>query len=348
MQNITIIWWTDWFWKWLANFILQNFREKISLKITWRNLEKWKKAAEELWCDFSDDNLDSVKNADIVIFAVPIAFMEKTIEQVAPNIKKWSVVVDICSIKIWPSLALKKFSPEWVLVIPAHPMFWPYVSTIAWQIFVLTPENEVKKDFRYKFLKNFLEKSWAKVIEETAENHDKMMAVVQWLTHFDMFVFWDVVKKLWFDIEKSMDFVSPIYKIMISSVARYVWQNPKLYWDIQMFNSKVLEIHDVFMESTKEFNEIVKNKDENSFIQKIQKTKKFFWKNTDKWQKYTDKIIYLIWKQIEKLEQNRWKKIFLKNIYSWEKIFWVLKNFSDHEIFFESWEKICLDEWEVL
>jgi prephenate dehydrogenase len=45
-----------------------------------------------------------------------------------------------------------------------------------------------------------------------------MMAVVQGLTHFNMFVWADIMKNMNFDIEKSFSFVSPIYKIMISSV----------------------------------------------------------------------------------------------------------------------------------
>jgi prephenate dehydrogenase len=39
--------------------------------------------------------------------------------------------------------------------------------------------EEDKKDLRYIFLKNFLEKSAAKVIESNPVEHDKMMAVVQ-------------------------------------------------------------------------------------------------------------------------------------------------------------------------
>jgi prephenate dehydrogenase len=39
-------------------------------------------------------------------------------------------------------------------------MFGPFISTIAGQIFVLTPlEENDKLDKRYIFLKNFLEKS---------------------------------------------------------------------------------------------------------------------------------------------------------------------------------------------
>jgi len=33
-----------------------------------------------------------------------------------------------------------------ILVIPTHPMFGPYVSSISSQTFVLTPEEKVKTD----------------------------------------------------------------------------------------------------------------------------------------------------------------------------------------------------------
>ncbi len=64
MQNITIIWWTDWFGKWLAKFLLTNFSSKINLTVTWRNEGKWKNLASEIWCTFSLNNIESVKNND--------------------------------------------------------------------------------------------------------------------------------------------------------------------------------------------------------------------------------------------------------------------------------------------
>lgn len=74
-----------------------------------------------------------------------------------------------------------------------------------------------------------------------------MMAVIQWLNHFNIFIFGETIKRLNFNIDKSMDFISPIYKIIISSVARYLWQNPKLYYDIQVHNKEILKVHKVFM-----------------------------------------------------------------------------------------------------
>ena len=348
MQKITIIWATDWFGFWLAKFISKNFSSQVELTITWRKKEKWEKKAKEINAKFLNDNIEAVKNSDITIFAVPINFMIETIKKVAPFLKKNSMVLDVCSIKKWPSEALKKYSPKDVFVLPTHPMFWPFISSIAGQIFVLTPLKEKDKlDERYIYLKNFLTKSWAKVVEESPYEHDKMMAVVQGLTHFNMFVLADTMKNLDFNIKKSFDFVSPIYKIMISSVWRYVSQNPYLYADIQMNNEEILEVHKKFIESTQKFNDYVLQKNEKFFIKTIEESREFFADEAKKWQIYTDKIIFLMSKQIEILEKNIWKEIKLENIYSREKINWILEKLEDRKIFLKNWKILYLDEWNI-
>lgn len=346
-QNITIIWWTDWFWKWIAEFLLKHFWENINLTITWRNNQKWEKLSKKLNISFYTDNIESVKNADITVFAVPIAFMEETIKQVAPYLKQNSVVLDVCSIKDFPSKTLKKYSPENVLVIPTHPMFGPFISSIAGQIFVLTAQEKDREDFRYKFLVDFLRKSSAKVLETSAKEHDRMMAVVQWLTHYDIFVFGETMRKLWVDIKKSLDFVSPIYKLKISSVARYMHQNPWLYSDIQMYNKEILEVHKAFMETSTKFNKFVEQKDVQNFISTIEETKKYFWENAKKGQTYTDKIIYLISKQIDLVKQNIWKNIKLENIYSGKVLEEKIIDYKDEIIFLQNWEKLDINEWRV-
>lgn len=346
MKNIAIIWWSDWFWKWLANYINKNFLNNICITITWRNIEKLEKAALEIWCNYSNDNKKTIKNADIIIFAVPIWIMEDTIKNNIIYAKENSIILDVTSIKDGPSKAMFENAPKNSLVIPTHPMFWPYVSTIAWQIFVLTPKQKDKKDSRYLFLKKYLEQNDAKVIETTAIEHDKMMAVVQWLTHFDMFVLWETIKRLNLDIAKSMNFVSPIYKIMISSVARYLNQNPKLYSDIQIHNKEILEVHKVFMSVTNDFNNFVKEKDEDNFIDTIKSTANYFWENTKEWQEYTDKIIYLIWKQIEKAHEKVWETIKIENIYNNEVITWKLDEFKDNLMIIND-NKYNLNTWEI-
>jgi prephenate dehydrogenase len=78
-----------------------------------------------------------------------------------------------------PSELMKKHCPPDCVIIPTHPMFGPYVSNIAGQIFVLSPDVVTKSHKSYQALKQFLESESAKVIEFSAKEHDKMMAVVQ-------------------------------------------------------------------------------------------------------------------------------------------------------------------------
>ena len=343
-MKIAIIWGTSGFGKWLAKYIKDNF-ENVDIVVTWRNLEKWKLVAKELWVKFTDDNIKAVENADITIFSVPISKMEDTIKQVAPYVKPWSIVADVCSIKWFPAKVMKEYSPKNTLIIPVHPMFWPYVSSIADQIFVLTPDEEVKSDKRYKFFKDFLQSKWAKIIETTPQEHDKMMAIVQWLTHISMFMVWEAISRLNVDVKKTFDFVSPIYKLLIASVLRYIWHDPKLYGDIQMFNPEVLKVHEVLVDVMTDFNKAVLEKDEDKFITIINHSKQKIGKYSDFWQKYTDKIIYFMSKQKEKLQNSIWKEIVLENIYTWKIVKWVLRKLVDDEIVLENGKKFYIYEW---
>ncbi len=346
-QNITIIWGTDWFWKWLASFLMRHFGEKITLTVTGRDQKKWEILADNMGIIFSRDSKSSVKNADITVFAVPIAYMQQTIMDIAPHLKEWSVVADVCSIKDFPSTALKKYAPDSTLVIPIHPMFGPFIHSIAGQIFVMTPEDSVKGDSRYIYIVDFLRESWARILETSPQEHDKMMAVVQGLTHFDFFVFWETIKRLWVDIKKSLEFVSPVYKMMISSVARYMNQNAKLYGDIQMYNKENLKVHRTFIEVSQEFNTMVEQEDEKKFIGSIKKTQEYFGENAQKWQLYTDKIIFLLSQQVEILKENIWNKLSFENIYSWEIRREKLIKYEKEMMYLENGEKLILDEWRV-
>jgi len=348
-MKISVIWWTSWFGLWTANYIKKHFPQ-TEITITWRNKEKGEKIAKENNLIFTNDNKKAVEQADVVIFSVPISFMEETIKQFAPYAKENAVMIDVCSIKWFPAKTMQKYAPKWTLIIPMHPMFGPYIEEIAGQIFVLTPlDEETKKDKRYIFLKDFLDKKWANIIETSPSHHDKMMAVVQWLTHINMFSIWETIKRLGISVEESLDFVSPIYKLMISSVARYVWHDPKLYWDIQMYNPEVLKVHDKFMEVMQDFNQTVQEKNEDDFISIIEWTKQYFWeKNTQFWQNYTDKIIYLMTEQIKKIHENIGKNIKLKNIHNWNIISGIVKRIENHTVYFEDGSSIDINEYVIV
>ena len=254
---------------------------------------------------------------------------------------------DVTSIKWFPSSAMS--IRDDIIVIPTHPMFGPYISSIAGQVFVLTPINNSQNTQEYIFLEQYLKQQKARVIESTPEYHDKMMAVVQWLTHMNMFVIWGTMKQLGFNIADSMNFISPIYKLMISSVGRYLGQNPWLYADIQMHNTQVTAVHETFLDTAHTFYNAVKSKDYDAFCSDIISVREFLWEeNCNQWQEYTDKVIYMMWAQIEILKNNIWKTIGLKNIYTRETIEWVLEKYQWWKIFLSTGNVYNIDGYEVI
>lgn len=331
IYKVVVLWGTNGFWKWLVDYIQKEFWEYVSLDVI----------------GSKGNRIAAVKNADIVIYSVPISVTQKVIEETLSHLKPWTVVADVTSIKKFPSAAMQMRDD--IIVIPTHPMFGPYISTIAGQVVVLTPEESIKETWAYKFLYNFLKSKKAKVIESTPEYHDKMMAIVQWLTHLNMFVVGETIKRLGFNITNSMDFISPIYKLMVSSVGRYLWQNPWLYADIQMYNDEVLCVHEAFLDTAQNFHDSVKSKDYDRFCTDIVSAREFFGEeNCMAWQEYTDKVIYMLGAQIDILKNNIWKNISLKNIYSWEMYVGELTEYKDGKIFLSDGKIYKIDQYEII
>lgn len=336
-QKCLIIWGTWELWKWLWAFLKEHFSQELEVYISGRTKESAQKTAQNLWVSFFSNSLLWVQECDIIIFSVPIHNTVETIKQLAPHIKKWAIVFDITSIKKSPSEALYQYTPKECLIIPTHPMFGPSLKSIAWQIIILTPTIDISTDTRYKIFRSYLEKFQMKIIDTTPEQHDKMMAIVQWLTHYSMFVIGNTIKNYGINLNDTFQFVSPIYKLMISSVSRYIWQPAWLYADIQINNPEIQNVHQVFQTTAQQFNAIVQEEKKDDFIKLIEETRDYFWKeNCELWQNYTDKIIFLLGKEKEKFQWNIGKHITIENIYSPKEISGILQEFTDTHIIIDN------------
>lgn len=341
-MKISIIWWTGGFGLWLWKYISKHF-ENIEILISGIDHDLGQKLANENNFSYFE-NQECASKWDIVIFAVPISQMESVIESCAPLVQKQAIIADICSIKWFPSKLLQKFAPKWTLIVPTHPMFGPYVDDVSGQIVVITPLQDVQDNAQYLFFRKILKEKWVKIIESTPEYHDKMMAVVQWLTHINMFTIGESIKRLGVDVLDSLNFVSPIYKMMIASVARYVGHDANLYADIQMYNDQVKSVHRIFMETLKDFNVCVESSDREWFLNIVEGTQTYFGSQTEFWQHYTDKIIYLMWTEQSQIRENIWKNQSFKNFYTWKITSWIVQKIDWNCVIFENWESLDLDK----
>ena len=229
---------------------------------------------------------DIATTCDIVVVSVPIRETEKVIGEVAPLMENRQLLCDFTSIKVAPVKAMLASKAE---VIGLHPMFGPTVSSIKGQTIVVCPARASEKTLAR--LTGIFTREGAVCTTTTPEEHDKMMAVVQGLTHFVTICMADAMRRAGCDIKATEPYMSPVYQIELGLVGRLLSQDGALYADILEKNPYVPEVIDACRAAAEDLSAIVKSGDPKAF-------EAFFKKNTDhlgtycgRGQELTDRLI---------------------------------------------------------
>ncbi|WP_292461072.1 prephenate dehydrogenase [Methanothermococcus sp.] len=320
---ISIIGGTDGLGKWFARF-LKN--KGFDVVVTGRDVIKGKNVEKELGVKYTNDNIEASKIGDVVMVAVPINITERVIQEIAPHVRENCVLMDITSIKENPSRAMEKYAKDGVCVIPTHPMFGPATPSLKRQVVILTPSKKHKNNPWFDKIKNFLEKEGARVIVISPEKHDRIMGVVQGLTHYAYISLAATLKKLDINIKESRKYASPIYELMINIIARIIGQNPYLYADIQMHNPQIKHIHETFIKECNDIKQVVEKKDRESFANIMKEAAKHFGNETIRGMNYSNKAVGAITEEIERIKKSIGKEIGLRHVYSNKVHFGIVKN----------------------
>lgn len=129
-------------------------------------------------------SFDEAASAKVVILAVGLDSLDETSKQLAGKVSRNTIVVDVSSVKTKPVEILNKNLEGKCNLLYTHPLFGPQTvedGSAAGKSIVVCPFEFDGKDKIMDFLKN---KLGLKVLELTAEEHDKEMAWVHALTFF--------------------------------------------------------------------------------------------------------------------------------------------------------------------
>ncbi len=248
--------------RWFANFLLKEGKEVI---ITGRNERKLLEAKRQLGVEVAT-NVEAAKSAEAILISVPIDNFEEVVEQVSPYIRPEQVIIDITSIKVFPVETMHKHIKAG-LTLGTHPVFGPGAKGIANQSFVLTPTNERERTLAQK-VREYLETRGAKVTLMTPQEHDEMMAVILGLSHFIALVSADTL--LSFDKLKQMEAVSgTTYKVLLTLVESVISEDPELYASLQMRLPNMMEIEKLLQKRGQVWVDLVKNKDRQEFVKRM-------------------------------------------------------------------------------
>jgi prephenate dehydrogenase len=240
MVSILILGGTGQTGSWFARY----FKEKGFDVAIWGPSGKVE-VAERLGVRYAWEMMAEAGRSDIVLVSVLIDKTVEMIRQVAPCMHPGSLIMDVTSIKSEPVKAMAAWAPEGVEVLGTHPMFGPTMPGLGGQTIILTPA-EGKTGKWLSFIQSLFQSDGAHVEVLDAEEHDRIMAVVQALTHFAYIGIGAALHALDFDVQRSRRFMSPVYEIMLDFVGRILDQDPELYASIQK-NPKAAAVRQTFI-----------------------------------------------------------------------------------------------------
>ena len=231
-------------------------------------------------------NTTVARTCDLVIVSVPIHDTVRVIDEIAPYLREDQILCDFTSLKSEPIRAMLRSKAE---VIGLHPMFGPTVSSISGQTIVMCPARAA--DATLDQLKSIFLKEGAVCTIATPEDHDRIMAIVQGLTHFVTICMADSIRRLGVDIQETEKFMSPVYQIELSLMGRLLSQDPALYADILEQNPFVPEVLAACQSAASELSGIVKSGDSGAFAAFFSRDTRHLGAYCEHGQKLTDTLI---------------------------------------------------------
>jgi len=308
-MDIAVIGGTRGLGRWIAGFLKD---EGFRVIITGRDRFVGEVAARELGVEYCPDNVEAARASDVVIISVPIESTLDVIREVAPRMRGGSLLVDVTSVKEEPARLMEELAPEGVDVLPMHPMFGPRVRSLAGQVVVLTP---IRRSKWFRRVVDFLKGKGARVLVTSPRKHDRMMSVVQVLTHFAYISIASTIRDLGVDVRESRKFASPIYNLMLDTIARIVSQNPYLAYSIQVYNRFGEGVREKFIETVEGLGDLLRRGEKDEFVRCMS----FAAKGLDDVEASlgrSDKAIFALNRELDVLKEAVGKEVGVKHIYS--------------------------------
>jgi len=218
-----------------------------------------------------DDVKKLCDGIELAVVCVPIGATISVIERIAPFLPPNCILADITSIKTAPMTAMLATHSGPVLGL--HPLFGPTTSTMDKQIVAVTPG---RRSSECQWVLDQLSVWGAVLVETDPKEHDEIMSIVQSLRHFATFSFGRFLWQKEVNLERSLEFSSPIYRLELGMVGRLFAQDAALYSEIIFASShRRAQLQD-FVASLAENLEMLENGDKAAFNRQFEKIAEWF------------------------------------------------------------------------
>jgi prephenate dehydrogenase len=172
-----------------------------------------------------------VRRADIVVLAVPERVALAAVPAVAQHVRTGALLVDTLSVKTAVVAALAAHAAH-AEAVSLNPMFAPDLGFDGRAVAAVV----VRDGPRARALLDAVGRRGGRVAELGADEHDRVAAVTQALTHAVVLAFGLALDDLGVAVEDLGAVASPPHVALLALLARIASGRPETYWDVQAGN----------------------------------------------------------------------------------------------------------------
>jgi chorismate mutase/prephenate dehydrogenase len=220
---------------------------------------------------------EAARQADVVVISVPIDVTIDMIRRIGPLVRPESLLMDVTSVKTAPMETMMTNCRS--SVTGTHPLFGPSVHSLQGQRVAFVPG---RGDEWAQWLRTMLEARGLTVVDTDAPTHDRVMSIVQVLTHFATEVMGSTMTALDVPLAETLRFTSPVYLMELFMTARHFAQSPDLYASIQMSNPETERITGQFLATAERLRGNVMARDHDAVRRTFADVHAFFGEFTDR------------------------------------------------------------------
>ena len=181
--------------------------------------------------DITPVSLDQVAKVDTLFLCTAISSIPDVCKELAPLVGPDTLVVDTCSVKLFPAqIMAETFHPD-VPLLPIHPMFGPDSAKNRDLPLVICPDprNHQKSQELSSFWSDAFTQLGMRVIPMTAQDHDMEAARTQGITH--------VIGRILSDLHLKPSDIATLGYTKLFEVMEQTCNDPwQLFVDLQRYN----------------------------------------------------------------------------------------------------------------
>ncbi|MFT9493834.1 prephenate dehydrogenase/arogenate dehydrogenase family protein [Anaerosolibacter sp.] len=184
---------------------------------------------------------DAVKDADLVILAVPVGYYVELFQEVAPYLSQDVVVTDVGSVKGYVKTLADRYLPKHIQFLGGHPMAGsekggikaatPFLFENAY--YFLTPNTSTKRGTIEK-IENLVKSIGAYPVVVEAQEHDKIAAQISHVPHLAAVLVANLLEE-----RNSISYI-PFVGGGFRDTTRIAAGNPRMWKDIFFYNKEEL------------------------------------------------------------------------------------------------------------